>query len=193
MWLHDGGDEESDRPVVSLVRFGAVERDLVANLTRSLDGFFHMLGNTDIVQPSIRQFHRRIPPLLPVQNQGDFLLSDLDGISSSIIIGISHIPFYDPLLPRHVFGYGYRGRGVLSTFRFKKESENRILYHERLNKEVIKILALACDLPRCHDRNCIVVYHRTMEDIDRNTSVCKACREKFLKSLKSYLGGQEHE
>jgi predicted Zn-dependent protease len=192
MLPRDGGTEESDRPVVSLVRFGAVEPDLAGSLVRSIDGFFCFLGMNEDLQPEIRQSRRRLPTKIPYQYQGDFLLSYIEDFSGNIVVGVTDIAFYDPNLPRNVFGYGSSGRGVLSTYRFRRESENRGLLYERLNKEIIKILALACDLPRCHDNSCVVVYHRTMVDIDRNKTVCLKCRQTFVRSLESYLGDRDH-
>jgi predicted Zn-dependent protease len=178
--------------VVSLVRFGTVEADLAENLARSIDGFLRFLDIPGKDLPKIRQLSRRLPAGIPDQHQGDFLLSSLESLSGNIVLGISDIAFYDPGLPRNIFGYGNGGRGVLSTYRFRRESENRRILSDRLNKEIIKILAMACGLSRCLDPSCIVVYHRTMEDIDRNTTVCPACRQRFVRSLESYLGERNH-
>jgi predicted Zn-dependent protease len=178
--------------VVSLVRFGTAEADLADSLARSIDGFFRFLDIPGEDLPQIRQSSRRLPAGIPDQHQGDFLLSSLGGHSGNIVLGFTDIPFYDPSLARNIFGYGSGGRGVLSAYRFRRESENRRLLSDRLNKEIIKILALACGLSRCQDPSCIVVYHRTMEDIDRNTTVCPGCREKFVGSFELFLGGERH-
>jgi len=192
MLPHDGGTQELDRPVVNLVRFGNVEPDLLENLARSVEGFFRFIGEEDIVQPAVLRSRRTLPEKIPDVYQGDFLLSHMDHVPGNIVIGVADLAFYDPSLPRNVFGYGHSGKGSLSTFRFRKECENRQLLYERLNKEVIKILALASDLSSCNNQHCILVYHRTMQDLDQNTAVCPACRQKFVKSLKWYLGAKNH-
>ncbi len=165
---------------------------MTEGLAGSVHDFFRYIGKIEVHLPEIRQSSRRLPAGIPDQHQGDVLLSSLEGYAGSIVLGVTDIAFYDPGLPRNVFGYGSGGRGVLSTYRFRRESKNRRLLSDRLNKEIIKILALACDLSRCKDPSCIVVYHQTMEDIDRNTTVCPNCRQKFVRSLESYLGGGDH-
>jgi predicted Zn-dependent protease len=192
MLRHDGGSEESDRPVVNLVRFGTVEQDLLESLARSVEGFLRFIGEEGIVQPTVLRSRRCLPAGLPDQYQGTFLLSHLESVPGNIAVGVTDIVFYDPNLPRRVFGYGSGGRSIISTFRFRRESDNRRILYERLNKEIIKILSMACDLPICSDRQCIVMYHRFMEDIDKNTTVCPTCRQKFVKSLEWYLGAKNH-
>jgi predicted Zn-dependent protease len=173
--------------MVTLVRFGAVEPDLTTSLVQSIEGFFSSLDIEEDLRPQIRALHRRLPAGIPDQNQGDFLLSRIEGFSGNIVLGITDIAFDDPNLPRRVFGYGRIGRGVLSTYRFRRESENRHLFFHRMNKEIIKILAMSCGLSHCHDTSCIVMYHRTMDEIDRNTSICRNCRQQIVGSLASYL------
>ncbi len=187
MWRDDGGTEDSDGPVITLVRFDTVETDLGENLVRSVEGVFRYLNGDDDRPPVVRHCHRRLPPGMPAARQGDFLLSHIRGISGNIVLGITDTGFFDPRLPRFVFGYGYGGRGVLSTFRFRRETGNCRQLYERLNKEIVKILALSCDIPQCSDPRCIAVYHRTMEDIDRNTIICPSCRKALGTSLRHYL------
>lgn len=187
MLQHDGGTTDSNIPSVNLVRFGNVEPDLLESLAQSVEGFFRFLGNEKIVQPTVLRSRRPLPEKIPATYQGSFFISRLDRIPGNIVIGITDHAFCDPSLPRKVFGYGSCGKGSLSTFRFRRESENRRLLYDRLNKEVIKILALASEMSTCSNQHCILVYHRTMQDLDRNTSVCPSCREKMIKSLQSYL------
>lgn len=193
MLRHDGGTEESDRPVINLVRFDTVEPDLADSLVVSLEGFFRFIGEDEFARPEVRQSRRCLPAKLPDNYQGSFLLNILDNVAGNIVIGITDAVFSDPNLPRKVFGYGSGGRAVISTYRFRRESSNRRLLYERLDKEIVKILALACDLPVCSNPLCIVIYHKSMVDIDRNTTVCPSCRAQFVRSLGSYLGGKTHE
>lgn len=190
---HDGGTNDSIRPSINLVRFGNVELNLLESLAQSVENFFRFIGNEEIVQPTVLRSWHPLPKKIPDSYQGSFFLSCLDRIPGNIVIGITNHAFYDPSLLRNVFGCGYGGRGSLSTFRFRRECENRRLLYDRLNKEVIKILALASDMSSCSNNNCILVYHRTMQDLDGNTMVCPSCRLEMVRSLQSYLEGKRHE
>lgn len=183
----DGGTNETELPSVNLVRFGSVEPDLLESLARSVEEFFHFLGDDEIIQPVVFRSRRALPEKIPDTHQGSFLLTHMKPIPGKIVIGVTDIGFYDPQLRRNIFGYGSGNRGVLSTLRFRKECENRRLLYERLNKEVIKILALASDMSSCSNQHCILTYHRTMQDLDRNTTVCPSCRKKLIASLQNYL------
>jgi len=190
MLPHDGGTNDSNIPSVNLVRFGNVEPELLESLARSVAGYFRTLEEEMSIQPTILRSRRWLPEKIPDQYQGDFLLSHLEAVPGNIVIGITDIVFFDPHLPRKVFGYGSSGRSIISTYRFRRESESRRVLYDRLNKEIIKIFAMACDLPVCNDTECIVMYHKSMEDIDKNTRVCPKCRQKIVKSLEYYMGAK---
>jgi predicted Zn-dependent protease len=90
-------------------------------------------------------------------------------------------------MARFVFGNGRDSMGALSTYRFRTETASRSLYLERMGKEIVKILGMASGLSSCRDHACIMVYHRTMEDVDRNRIVCLGCRGKFLMAFQSMI------
>jgi len=189
----DGGADRTDRPVINLVRFGSVKDDLLESLAKSIEAFIDFIGLMECVRPVVLRSKRRLPDKIPDACQGSFFVDYLEKLPGNIVIGVTDIAFYDPSLQRNMFGYGYGGKGMLSTFRFLRECENRQLFHERTKKEIIKILALACGLSACNDKDCIVVYHRTMQDLDRNTTICPSCRKKLVESLQKYLEIKSYE
>lgn len=190
MLPHDGGADTSDRPVIAVVNYGNVEQGLIESLARSVEGYLLTLDEEVTIKPAVLRSRKSLPEKIPELYQGTFLLSHLHNLPGNIVIGITDIIFFDPHLPRRIFGYGSGGRGVISTYRFRRESDNRHALYDRLNKEVIKIFAMACDLPVCNDTECIVMYHKSMEDIDKNTRVCQTCHQKIVKSLEYYMGAK---
>jgi predicted Zn-dependent protease len=94
-------------------------------------------------------------------------------------------------MARFVFGNGRDSMGTLSTYRFRTETASRNLYLERISKEIIKILGMASGLSSCRDHACIMVYHRTMDDVDRNWNVCSGCRGKFVRAFLSMINDKD--
>lgn len=167
--------------------FGDLEYDLEAALLRSLRGFFPTLGPEPALIPSIRIVHRPLPAGIPDVNQQEVFFREMDTIPGNVILGVTKTGFYDPPMARFIFGNGRDAMGALSDYRFRTESASRGLYLERMGKEIIKILGMASGLSSCRDHDCIMVYHRTMEDVDQNRNVCSGCRGKFVMAFQSII------
>jgi predicted Zn-dependent protease len=194
MRLPDGGcsDIRPEKNSVSLVLFGEIEDDLEQALRDSLAGFFGSLQGRLTITPGIVCRYEQDPEDIPAQNQEQAYFSCLDRMEGNILLGVTHTGFYDPWLSRHLFSYGQSGgRGVLSTYRFRKETGSRRLFLERMGKQILKTLALACTLGSCADTACVVSYHRWARDLDRNRYICETCRTSFARNLPVFLSGPE--
>jgi predicted Zn-dependent protease len=185
---YDGFQHRSKRPGISIVFFGRIDRDLEDTLIHSLSQFSGSFGELLSVQPEFSCFHLPNPHKLPNANQETVFFPLLEQVKGNIVIGVTGSGFYDPSLHRYVFSYGsWNGRGLLSTYRFRTEIPNRGLFLDRLSKQIIKTLAMACGLGSCSNPECVVSYHRWVEDLDRNRYVCDACRSALIRSFSIFL------
>jgi predicted Zn-dependent protease len=166
-----------------LAIFGDIGADLEGAFLRSLRGFFASIEQETGIIPSIPLHHYPLPEHIPSTSQEDAFFDAMEHIPGNIILGATDTGFYDPPMGRFIFGTGRRSMGALSTHRFRTETSARSLYLERMNKEIIKILGMACGLSSCRNPDCIMEYHRTMQDVDRNRLVCRRCREKFVEAI----------
>lgn len=183
-----GGERPSKHPTVALVFFEEEDYELKDTLLASVEEFFDWLKGDLQAQPRISLWNARNPENIPAQNQDRVFSPLLDEVNGNIVLGVTRVGFYDPSLPRFVFSYGsWSGRGLLSTYRFRTESPNRSLYLDRLRKQIIKTLAMACGLGVCSRPDCVVSYHRWVEDLDRNRCVCDRCRSSLIQSLSDFL------
>jgi predicted Zn-dependent protease len=57
-----------------------------------------------------------------------------------------------------------------------------------MGKEILKILGMAIGLSSCNDPGCIMVYHRSVQDVDRNQRVCERCRKEFVEGIGRVTG-----
>lgn len=190
MQSSDGGfcNITPEKNTVSLVLFGRIEPDLKDTLLQSLETFLHTLRGDLRVRPVVVCRHEEEPGEIPPMHQETAFFSALGRMSGSILLGVTNTGLYNPALSRHLFSYGYAdGRGVLSTYRFRKETTGRMLFLKRMEKQLVKTLALACTLDSCTDTGCIVSYHRWAADLDRNRYVCAPCRNELAKNLDFFL------
>lgn len=184
---YDGCEFPSKHPTVTLVFFGHVDPDLPEPLLNSLNLFFDSLNGDIPVRPEIFQRQVPSPEKIPKQDQNSAFFPVIEEMPGNIVIGVTNEGFYDSFRQRYIFSYGgWDGRGLLSTYRFRTETKGRRLMIERLNKQILKTLAMACGLGSCSDQSCIVSYHRFVEDLDRNQCICERCRSEFVQIL-SYL------
>lgn len=181
----DGGSVDNSIPRVTLVLFDIWDRDLERTLSDTLQQFFFSIGERIPSTPQVSVQNRPCPSINPFEeNIGRFckLLDDAPGNIRIGVIDVGLWTFSPP--PRFIFGQGCRyGSAVLSTYRFRRETQSRKLLHLRLSREVIKILGLACNLDACDDPWCMLTYHRAVEDLDRNRYICRHCRDQFIASL----------
>jgi predicted Zn-dependent protease len=185
---HDGGEIPSKHPTVALVFFEERDHELKDALLESLEQFFEWLNGELPVQPRVSVWNIQNPEIIPAHNQDKVFFPVLEQANGNIILGVTETGFYDTSLPRFVFSYGsWKGRGLLSTYRFRTETHNRRLFLDRLRKQIIKTLAMACGLSSCSNPDCVVSYHRWVEDLDRNRYICKTCRTELIRSLSVFL------
>jgi predicted Zn-dependent protease len=185
---YDGFQHKSKLPGISLVCFGKMENDLEYTLMQSLTAFFGSIQEHLPVQPEFSCFHFPDPVNLPKVNQETTFFPLLEQVNGNIILGVTGTGFYSPSRSRFIFGYGnFRGRGLLSSYRFRQESSSHGEFLDRMSKQIIKTLAMACNLGACTNPECIVSYHRWVKDLDRNRFVCDTCRAEIIKSLLEFL------
>jgi len=192
-----GGERPSKHPTVALVFFEEQDYELRDTLLASVEEFFDWLKGELSAQPRFSLWNARNPENIPTQNQDRVFFPLLEEVNGNIVLGITGTGFYDPSLPRFVFSYGsWSGRALLSTYRFRTESHNRSIYLDRVRKQIIKTLAMACGLSACSRPDCVISYHRWIEDLDRNQCVCDRCRSSLIQSLSGFLkqddGGDDY-
>lgn len=169
---------------ITLVCFGRIEHELKDELLQSLSAFFDTLKGDLPVRPVCSCRSEPDPEKIPAQNQETAYFPVLESIGGNIILGVTNTGFYDTTLHRYIFGYGqFNGLGLLSTYRFRNETSNRRQYLERTGKQILKTLAMACSLNSCPDKDCVVSYHRYVNDLDRNRYVCESCRRELVSQL----------
>jgi len=185
----DGGSIGNSMPLVTVIIFDVEDRDLERTLSGALQQFFSSIGEKIPFVPQISVEHRRNPPITHPENIFRSFCQVLEETPGNIRIGVTDAGLWTSSPPpRFIFGQACDyGSALLSTHRFRRETQSRRLLHERLSKEVIKILGLACNLGPCGDPHCILTYHRAVEDLDRNRYVCRHCRDWFIDSLGELL------
>jgi predicted Zn-dependent protease len=184
----DGFQKQSEHPVITLLCFGRMEHDLRDTMLQSLQEFFNSLDDDLPRRPVCSCRYEPDPAIIPAVNQQQAFYPLLERTGGNIVLGITGTGFYDPGLSRFIFGYGKSGGiGLLSTYRFRTETTGRRLYLERLGKQIIKTLSMACNMSTCSDKACVVSYHRHVEDLDHNRYVCEPCRKEFVRGLSFFL------
>lgn len=174
-----------------LLLFGAIEHDLAEALRGSLQGFIDSFGDEIGKKPLV--FPKSVPEPEEIDQTcgGYSFMRKLDQLPGEITLGVTDAGLYDHGCSRNIFGYGNGGRGIMSTYRFRTETGDKSVLVQRLSKEIIKILGLACDIGQCNDPGCVMVYHRKVGDLDRNRSVCPRCRNRFIERFQKYYKNQE--
>jgi predicted Zn-dependent protease len=185
----DGIIRPEDRPALPVVFFGQIDDDIRNAILCSLEGFLASLGDRLRMLPRLQVESMTDPGITGGRNASRTYFSDLDSVRGGIVLGVTRNGLWDENPhPRFVFGTGFCGTAIFSLHRFLNDSPGRALALTRIEKEVPKIIALACGVPSCSDPACCLVYHWTVEDVDRNTGVCGECRGKLAEAIDEYLG-----
>jgi archaemetzincin len=116
------------------------------------------------------------------------------------VLGVTRVDLFIPILT-HVYGEAQLGGKacIVSTHRLNEGFPNILneTYNHRVAKESIHELGHTFDLRHCRERNCIMHYSRTVQDVDRKSDqLCRYCKvllDDELKRLEksSGLGGAE--
>lgn len=187
----DGIQYNQKRPGITLVCFGRIEHELRDELLHSLGSLLDSLEEFIPIRPVVSCFHEPDPLRIPAVNQEVSYFPLLEQIGGNIVLGVTNTGFFDPAKSRYIFSYGHvDGKAILSALRFRKECATRQLFLERMGKQILKTLAMACTLSSCADTGCIVSYHRWAKDLDRNQYVCEPCRQDLIRNLKFFLNVQ---
>jgi predicted Zn-dependent protease len=189
----EGYQKSSKKPAVTLMCFGRTEHDLRDTLLDSLQAFSDSLQDDFPVRPVYSCRYESDPAVIPPVNQAEAYYPLLERAGGNIVLGVTATGFYDPGLSRFIFGYGsFNGRGLLSTYRFRTETPGRRLFLERMGKQIIKTLSMACNMSNCNDQECVISRHRYVSDLDRNRYVCGPCRDELVRGILFYLGNDGH-
>lgn len=176
----------AEKPFFTYAVFGDVENEIVDHIGQSLHNFYVSIKEESALP--INTYYHQIPGYLEKEEHcsPDIFLDELEAMPGLIHLGITEKGVYSVNDKRCVFGFcrnsAHKWNGILSTYRFRKKSNDRNKYKERLGKEVIKILGLCLGLGHCHDKGCIFSYHRHVEDLDTATNFCEDCREKIIRA-----------
>jgi predicted Zn-dependent protease len=169
---------------ITLVLFGSIGQELEYTLVNSLKMLLSSLEEQTGNSIPVVCCHTLEPATIPRNHQEFAFFKSLAGMPGLIRLGVTNTGFYSPELSRHLFSYGWLdGSGVLSTYRFVHETGSQQLFLERMGKQIIKTLTLACSMDSCSDNRCVVSYHRWAEDLDKNRYVCNTCMNALSGSL----------
>lgn len=172
------------KSLITLVNWGDVDSDLFNHILRSLQEFLHSLSADLEYKPEINIVQKPLPEIMGLGREEEVFSRELRYVGGKIVLGITDNGIYEG--SRNIFGFGWSGIGLLSTYRFRKTPYGKM--KERLGKEIIKIFGLAIDVWHCNQENCILSYHRHIEDLDYNHQVCEECRKQFIKNINQYMG-----
>lgn len=181
----DGALIKKRKPLVTLVTYGKINQDLSNHLYESLYKFLQSIDDDLEYTPEISVIQMPNPRIEEQGKEEEVFLKELDKITGKIVVGVTEIGIYDRGISRNIFGFGKAGAGLLSSYRFRESSPKKM--KERLGKEIIKVFSLATDVWHCRNENCIVSYHRQIQDLDRNHGVCKECTEKLIKNINQHM------
>lgn len=179
--------EEKKQISVTLVPFGQVEDDITYAIMKALKEFFSSIEDELECVPSFNVIRRPDPVFEKLYNRDSILLWELEKVPGKIVLGITDagIWAYDP--PRCIFGTGHSGNGILSTVRFKEKADGREKLKARLGKEALKVLGMACGMGHCSSDNCLLTYHRHVQDLDRNGCMCNKCLKELTEYIRQYV------
>lgn len=184
MGIYDGGLKETQKKSITLVAYGNLDKNLFYHLRKSLLEFLGSIENDLGFKVTLESVSRINPEIHSKGTEIDIFVDEMSKIPGNIVIGITSIGLYSLSAypkPRNIFGSGLgEGRGILSNWRFK----NKPNINERMGKEIIKVLGLSCGIYNCRDQNCILTYHRHVEDLDNNEGVCENCKKNLVEVIK---------
>jgi predicted Zn-dependent protease len=173
----DGVYIKENKPSMTLVNFGGVSSHILGVLKHSLMNFLSSLDMDNLPEITLLKYDN---PSITVKGDEEMVFKqELREVPGNIVMGVTNQGIYDRYIDRYIFGFGIRGRGLLSTYRFIKPPKNHQKDFDRLSKEIIKIFGLAVGIPHCYRTDCILTYHRSVTDLDTNVGVCENCREDF--------------
>lgn len=181
----DGVYIKEKKPVVTLVNFGDVPPTLFKEIDHSLKWFFRSHQNELDLFPDINLVNRANPLINHREESESKFKYELRLIPGKIVVGVTNKGIYDT--DRYIFGFGWYNKGLLSIYRFINTNKRPQKIRERLAKEIIKILALAIGIPHCQNKQCILTYHYSVVDLDRNTGICDNCREQMIEHINQIL------
>jgi len=186
--MSDGGFLRKDWPGVSFIVYGRIDSTTTETVREALESYLDSIGDKLTKFPKFMQMDRNIPEIRTSQNQQHYYFDDMRHVEGNVRIGLTEGGLYSPADGRNIFGYGnHDGSGIFSLARFRKECANKRLFYHRIGKQSIKILSLALQVSSCSQLNCIVSYHRHVEDLDRNDSICPKCQKEMIMEINGYL------
>jgi predicted Zn-dependent protease len=181
----DGALIKKRKPLITMVTYGKINQDLSNHLYESLYKFLQSIDDELECTPEINLIQMPNPRIEEHGKEEEVFLKELDKITGKIVVGVTEIGIYDMVVSRNIFGFGKPGAGLLSSYRFRESSPKKM--KERLGKEIIKVFGLAVDVWHCRNENCILSYHRHVQDLDRNHGVCKICTQRFIENINQYM------
>ncbi len=175
----EGGEGFGEAGIFFVVYQG-IPIDIEQVLCESLECFLESFKEDYIRNFPIFRVNRPLPHKIPQINQQSVFISDLRSFHGAATLGLTDKGLFDVHQARNLFAYGAGNACILSTQRFYTETHGRLRRYEQLAKEMVKAISMAFALPSCDNPTCVVSYHRTTSDLDRNVVVCSSCRGKFV-------------
>jgi predicted Zn-dependent protease len=183
----DGLAIEARHDPIMFVIMGDVDRDVSYSVLRSLRQFLRSCEQDLEYVPPVKVIRRPGPRIDNELDSEDILMRDIKSVPGKIVLGLTEAGLYDRGMARYIFGNGSGSTAVMSTRRFRMVPGGKERMKERLGKEIIKVLSLALYTGSCARQDCILVYHRHVEDLDVNVDVCPDCRLSLVRGIRSCM------
>jgi len=180
------GELREDRlPLVTIGFEEGIDSNIVTVIFSTIRDFILSLSILDITEGDIVSVFYS-PPVLQEQSEewktGFYPV--MNSMKNGIItILVTHADLWDEdPSPRSLFSASIAFHtAVFSLKRFEYADKKKI--RENMEKMAYKVFSMATGIETCSDQGCFLSYHRSLEDFDKNSSLCALCREKIIKKL----------
>jgi len=180
----DGGMVNKKNPMITFVIYGPIEEPVAGAFQGSIESYIHSISSELEQFPSFVRINRQTPKITTSRDQHTTLFKDMNDIEGNLKIGLTDVILYSPKDRKNMFGYGNPGgMAIFSLIRFRNECSNKRAFFDLIQKESIKILSMALDMPPCTKNSCVITYHRNVTDLDLNDSVCPDCRNTIIAEM----------
>jgi predicted Zn-dependent protease len=184
----DGGISNKEKPGITFIIYGPIEESAAGAFQGSIESYIYSIGDELEQFPSFIRIQKKAPDINTSENQHYILFEDMKTIGGNLKIGLTDVTLYSPSDKKNMFGYGNPGgMAIFSLTRFRNECQSKQLFLKMIEKESIKFLSLALNIPHCSKKSCIICYHRHVTDVGLNDTVCPECRGAIIREMNESL------
>jgi predicted Zn-dependent protease len=165
---------------VLVIFFGEFPEGYKNSIKISLTNFFNSLYGS-VPEDFIKYLSMQEPQFLTLENREKIFEKCVENFKEPVVLAVTRTGIWsvNPH-PRFIFGSALGpGKVVFSTYRFEQDSDTPKQVNDRIGKEILKILGIACGMNICGNPDCLLTYHWDVSDLDKNVGVCAKCKKDF--------------